>query len=78
MTLPNDILIRIAGEDQAILRAGPWPRNGTIAMCEAAAERAIREARRTQDIEYRWNARASVSGNRHSATIGSWRNTPHA
>jgi hypothetical protein len=38
-------------------RAGPWPRGGTIAEYEAAAALAEREARRTGDIEWRWNTR---------------------
>jgi hypothetical protein len=55
--LPPDILIRIAGEDQAVRRAGPWPQAGSFAMRMAAAEHATIEARRTGDILIRFNQR---------------------
>jgi hypothetical protein len=55
--LPPDILIRVAGEDQAFRRAGPWPQCGSFAMLMAAAERADIEARRTTDISIRFNQR---------------------
>jgi hypothetical protein len=55
--LPPDVLIRVAGEDQALRRAGPWPQGGSFAMRMAAAERATIQARRTADIGIRFNQR---------------------
>jgi hypothetical protein len=55
--LPPDVLIRVAGEDQAFRRAGPWPQGGSFAMRMAAAERATIQARRTGDILIRFNQR---------------------
>jgi hypothetical protein len=49
--------IRAAGERQAMARAGPWPRHGTIADYELAVATAVREARRTGDIGFRFNRR---------------------
>jgi hypothetical protein len=54
--MPPDI-IRIAGEDQAFRRAGPWPQGGSFTMCMASADRADTEARRTADIGIRFNQR---------------------
>ena len=45
---------RMAGERQARRRAGPWPRSATLEQCEEAAALAIREARRTGDIAFRF------------------------
>lgn len=51
--LPPDIV----GRRQAAERAGPWPRSGTLAEYEAAAERAVRAAHRCADLGFRWNMR---------------------
>jgi hypothetical protein len=57
-SLPN------AGEDQAIRRAGPWPRSGTFVDYMIATTRAVREACRTGDICYRFNQRYRFWENR--------------
>jgi hypothetical protein len=56
-SLPLALRLRSAGERQAIRRAGPWPVHGTLEAYTLATDRAVREARRTQDIEIRWNMR---------------------
>jgi len=55
--LSDDTAAHLAGERQAIERAGPWPRGGDIAAYAAADHRAVREARRCQDLEIRWSRR---------------------
>jgi hypothetical protein len=48
---------RMLGEAQAVARAGPWPAFGDLAAYRGTTERAMRAARRTVDLEYRWNRR---------------------
>ena len=45
---------RLFGEWQAYRRAGPWPRSGTLEAFSIATDRAVREARRASNLEYRW------------------------
>jgi hypothetical protein len=55
--MPLDLRLRCVGELQAIRRAGPWPAHASLEAYVLATDRAVREARRTQDVEVRWNTR---------------------
>jgi hypothetical protein len=48
------------GERLARLRAGPWPRFGTLVDYCAATARAVRAARWAGDVEYRWVMRLRI------------------
>jgi hypothetical protein len=54
---PPDLPPDLVGRHQAYAKAGPWPRSGTLAEYQAAADRAVKAAHRCANLEYRYAQR---------------------